>query len=55
MVKRNTIKLCMNCYVSSELPVCKNTEFMCKTCDIPLCPEKCYDMHRRNRLKMIND
>ena len=39
-------RLCMSCYCSGNAPKKKFTEFKCKACEIPLCPEGCYDRHR---------
>ena len=49
LVKMDTEKLCVNCFSDRESVVRKYTKYWCRTCEEPLCPTKCYDMHRREK------
>ena len=33
--------------MKSDAPTKKLTKFWCKTCYMPLCPDICYDEHRK--------
>ena len=49
MKRMHKKRYCMNCYVSGQIPTLKYTDYWCATCEIPLCPEVCYDIHRKNK------
>ena len=37
----------MICYINNKTAIRKETNFKCSHCDVPVCPHKCYDIHRR--------
>ena len=41
----------MICYIKNDKPTYKKTKYMCKTCEMYICPDKCYDYHRRSKNK----
>ena len=48
-------RYCLNCYNKPNGPIKKLTEFWCKTCFTPLCPDLCYDEHRKFEFLIESD